>query len=130
MSSKYRLQVLQNKWQFKQRIKPLDEKLDFLHVNQIRFFEEAKYIFSRVHCLQLAILDDYYKFVNNVSRLRLRSVNDDKLYQPLYKKKSCQNSIKYKRVRTWNSLPKNIKTLSFVKFKKRCRQYVKNSMNN
>ena len=113
-------------WQFKQRIKPLYEKYDFLYINQIHFFEVTKFIYYSVHCLQPAIFDDYYKFVTNVSRHCLRSVNDDKLDLPLFKKKSRQNSIKYKGVKIWNSLPKNIRTLSFVKFKKSCRQYVKN----
>ena len=113
-------------WQFKQRIKPLYEKYDFLYINQIHFFEVAKFIYYSVHCLQPAIFDDYYKFVTNISRHCLRSVNDDKLYLPFFKKKSRQNSIKYKGVKIWNSLPKNIRILSFVKFKKSCRQYVKN----
>ena len=95
-----RLQAQQNKClrvidgrQFKQRIKPLYEKYDFLNIIQIYFFEVAYFC---VHRLQPATFDDYYKFVTNVSRHRLRSVNDDKLYLPFFKKKSGQNSIKYK----------------------------------
>ena len=128
-----RLQVLQNKclrviegWQFKQKIKPLYEKYDFLNINQIHFFEVAKFMYYTVHRLQPAIFDDYFKFVTSVSRHRLRSVNDDKLYLPFFKNKSGQNLIKFKGVKIWNSLPKNIRTLSLVKFKKSCRQYVKN----
>ena len=88
-----RFQVLQNKclrvidvWQFKQRIKPLHEKNDFININQIYFFEIAKCMFYCVHCLQPAIFDDYYKFVTIVSRHRLINVNDDKLYLPFFKK--------------------------------------------
>ena len=115
-----RLQVLQNKclrvndgWQFKQKIKPLYEKYDFLNINQIHFFEAAKFMYYCVHRPQPAIFDDYYKFVTNVSRYRLSSVNDDKLYLPLFKKKSGQNSIKYKGVKIWNSLPKTLKLFPF-----------------
>ena len=120
-----RLQVLQNKclrvideWQFKQRIKPLDEKYDFFNINQIHFFEVAKVMYFCVHRLQSAIFDDYYKLVTNVSRHSLRSVIDDKLYLLFFKKKSDQNSIIYKGVKIWNSLPKNMRTFFFVKFKK------------
>ena len=60
-----------------------------------------------VHRLQPVIFDDYYKFVTDVSRHHLRSVNDDKLYlYTLFRKKSGQNSIKYKGVKMWDSLPK------------------------
>ena len=130
-----RLQVLQNKcprviegWQFKQKIKPLYEKYDFLNINQIHFFEVAKFMYYNVYRLQPAIFDDYFKFVTSVSRHRLRSVNDDKFYLPFFKHKSGQNSIKFKGVKIWNSLPKNIRTLSLAKFKKSCRQYVKNNI--
>ena len=130
-----RLQVLQNKclrvaegWQFKQRIKALYEKYDFLNIIQIHFFEVAKFMYYCVRRLQPAIFDDYFKFVTNISRHRLRSVNDDKLYLLFFKNKSGQNSIKFKGVKIWNSLPKNIRTLFFVKFKKSCRQYVKNNI--
>ena len=58
-----------------------------------------------VHRLQPAIFDDYYQFVTNVSSHLLRSVNDDKLYLTLLKKKSGQNSVKYKGVKILNSLP-------------------------
>ena len=128
-----RLQVLQKKclrvikgWQFKQKIKPLYEKYDFLNINQIHFFKVAKIMYYSVHRLQPAIFDDYFKFVSSVSRHRLRSVNDDKLYLPFFKNKSGQNSIKFKGVKIWNSLPKNIRTLPLVKFKKSCHQYAKN----
>ena len=57
----------------------------FLNINQIHFFEEAKFMYYCVHRLQTAIFDDYYKFVTNVSRHRLRSVNDDKLHLPVFK---------------------------------------------
>ena len=47
-----RLQVQQNKrfrvidgWQLKQRIKPLCEKNDFVHINQIHFCEVAKFMY-------------------------------------------------------------------------------------
>ena len=130
-----RLQVLQNKclrviegWQIKQRIKPLYEKHDFLNINQIHFFGVAKFMYYCVHRLQPAIFDDYFKSVTTVSRHRLRSVNDDKLYLPFFKNKSSQNSIKFKGVKIWNSLPKNIRTLSLAKFKMSCRQYVKNNI--
>ena len=112
--------------QLKQRIKPLYEKYDFLNINQIHFYEVAKLKYYCVHRLEPAIFDDCYKFVTNVRRHRLRSVDDEKLYLPLFKKKPRQNSIKYKGVKIWNSLPKNIRTLCFMKFKKSCRQYVKN----
>ena len=129
-----RPQVLQNKcfgvvddWQLKQRIKPLYKKYDFLNINQIHFYQVAKFMYDCMHRLQPAIFDDYYISVTNVSRHRLRSVNDDKLYLPPSKKKSGRNSIKYKGVKIWNSLPKKtLKTLFFVKFKKSCHQYVKN----
>ena len=49
-----------------------------------------------VYRLQPAIFDDYFKFVTSVSRHRLRSVNDDKLYLPFFKNKSGQNSINLK----------------------------------
>ena len=130
-----RLQVLQNKclrviegWQFEQKTKPLYEKYDFLNINQIHFFEVAKFMYYNVYRLQPAIFDDYFKFVTSVSRHRLRSVNDDKLCLPFFKNKSGQNSIKFKGVKIWNSLPKNIRTLSLAKFKKSCRQYVKNNI--
>ena len=65
-----RLQVPQNKclrviegWQFKQRIKPLYEKYDFLNITQIHF-EVTKFMYYCVHRLQPAIFDGYYKFVN------------------------------------------------------------------
>ena len=45
--------------QFKQRIKPLYEKYDFLNINQIHFFEVAKFMYYCVHHLQTAIFDDY-----------------------------------------------------------------------
>ena len=102
--------------QFKQRIKPLYEDYEFLNINQIYFYEVAKFMYCCVHRPQRAIFDDCYKFVTNVSGHRLRSMNDDKLYLPLFKKKSGQNSIKYKGVKIWNLLPKNIRTFSFVKF--------------
>ena len=130
-----RLHVLQNKclrvidgWQLNQTLKPLYEKYGFLNINQIHFYEVALVMCYCVHCLQPAIFDDYYKFVTNVSRHRLRSVNGDKLYLPLFEEKSGQNSIKYKRVKICNSWPKNIRTLSLVKFKKSYRQNVKNNI--
>ena len=88
----------------------------------------AKFIYYCVHRLQPAIFDDYYKFVTNVSKHCLRSVNDDKLYyiSTHIKKKSGQNLIKYNGVKIWNFLSKSIKTLSFAKFKKSCRLFVKN----
>ena len=55
-------------WQFKQRIKPLYEKYDFLNFNPIHFCEVAKFMNYFVHRLQAAIFDGYYKFVTNVSR--------------------------------------------------------------
>ena len=99
------LQVLQNKclrviegWQFKQRIRPVYKKYDFLNTNQIHFFEVAKFMYYCVHRLQPTIFDDYYKFMTNVSRHRLKSVNDNKLYLPLFKNKFGQNSIEYKGI--------------------------------
>ena len=110
-----RLQVLQNKclrvidgWQFKQRIKSLYEKYDFLHINQIDFFEVVKFMYCCEHRLEPAIFDDYYKFVTNVSRHRLRSVNDNKLYLPLFKKKLGQNLINYKGVKISNFYQKTL----------------------
>ena len=82
---------------------------------QIHFFEVPKFIYYCLHSLQPAIFDDYSKFVANVSRHRLRSVDDHKLYLPLFKKEFGQNLIKHKGVKIWNSLSKNIRTLSFVK---------------
>ena len=78
------------------------------------------------HCVRRQkreVFDDYYNFVSNVSRHHLRSVNDDKLYLPLFKKKSGQNSIKYKEIEMWNSLPKNVKILNFGNLKEKL--YVK-----
>ena len=77
-------------WQFKQKIKPLYEKYNFLNINQIYFFEAAKFIYYCVHRLQPAIFQDYYKLVTNVSGQRLKSVNDYKLCLPLFEKKSGQ----------------------------------------
>ena len=65
-------------------------------------------------------------FISFFFSRRMRSVNDDKVHPPLLKKKSGQNLLKFKEVKIWNYLPTNIKTLFFVKFKKSCRQYVKN----
>ena len=46
----------------------LYEKYDFLNIYEIHFYEEAKFMHYCVPHLQPAIFDDYYKFVNNVSR--------------------------------------------------------------
>ena len=46
--------------QFKQRIKPLYEDYEFLNINQIYFYEVAKFMYCCVHRPQRAIFDDYY----------------------------------------------------------------------
>ena len=35
----------QMSWQLKQRTKPLDEKYDFFNINQIHFYEVAKFMY-------------------------------------------------------------------------------------
>ena len=77
-------------WQLEQRIKPLYENYDFLNINQIHFHEVAKFKYYCVHHLEPVIFDDCYKFVTNVRRHRLRSVDDEKLYLSLFKTKPSQ----------------------------------------
>jgi len=68
--------------------------------------------------------DNYFNLVKDTSNYATRSANKNYFCPPLYKTRRGQKSIKYLRVKIWNSIPEKMQDLTFPKFKKAYRSFL------
>ena len=87
----------------------------------LKFHDVCKYKLAKfMHHVQNKTLPtplmNFFDDVKNDLNLNTRSRTREKLKVPLFKSSKTQKSVKYQGVTLWNSLPLNLKKLSFRKF--------------
>ena len=77
----------------------------------------AKFVYKYVHNMLPSQFSNYFSYTYNIhSHETLNSISKA---MPLtrYSTNRNQNSVTYKRVKIWNSIPNHLKSFSFRKFK-------------
>ena len=99
--------------------KPLNQKNEILDVKRMTKFEAPKIMHNHLHNVLPPVFDNYFNKVVNTHNqcTRFANVSTD-LGVPLFKTKRTQQSIKYAGVKLWNSIPSELRDLSFKQFNK------------
>lgn len=125
------LQILQNKGmriilkvnQYT-RIEVMLDALKFMNINQRLVYLNVVFIYKIIHKLLPEYMFNKIKFVRDIHQYNTRSVND--IYVMRAKKTSTQNSLFYKGLVLYNSLPMSLKSIVTIKaFKRELSEYVK-----
>ena len=97
-------------------VSPLYNKLGILKLAKIHQLEVAKVM----HCINAKKHPPsliYFQKSGLSHSYSTRTVSSSQLHIPLFKTIKLQKSFLYQGVRIWNSIPSNIKLLSYPKFK-------------
>ena len=125
------LQILQNKAEravvgahYHDSAKPILVNLQILQIDDLFKFEIAIFVLKWNRNSVPIFFSNCFKKTSDVSkRITRQSTKSSNLYIPRYRSNRLQRSIKYQRVKVWNSIPENIKKLSENIFKKQLKEY-------
>lgn len=127
-----RLQIQQNKimrlilkCKRDANIQTMLDKLNWPSVYQLILINVFILIYKVINNMLPRYLSSYVKYVHQCHDRNLRNRHHIRL--PNRTKRKTQNSIFYKGVYMYNSIPLNIKTLNFKQFKIKIIEYVKNA---
>ena len=95
---------------------PLNYKFKVLKFHDIYKYELAKFMHHVQNKTLPTPLLNFFDDVKNGLNLNTKSRTREKLKVALFKSSRTQKSVKYQGVTLWNSLPLNLKKLSFQKF--------------
>ena len=119
-----KLNILQNKavkliggGNYLDRATPYYSKLNILKLPDLHKLEIAKFVHRFMHNTLPQTFFNFFTKVGHVNTRTTRSSNHNNLYTPCYKTNSIQQSIKYQRVKVWNSIPVEIQNLPKSRFK-------------
>ena len=100
-----------------QRVTPFFVLHDELKLIDLFRLKTAKFMNKFMHNKLPSSFSNYFmKTFNIFSRIARTSCNSNKLYIPKFSSTRLQRCIKYHGVKTWNSIPTEIRKLSFTKF--------------
>ena len=111
-----------------QNILPLYQKFNLLNPQHLHKFEIAKFIHNQINQRLSPNFNNYSTLAKFSHSRQTRTTASLNLIIPLYQTKRTQQSIKYSGAKIWNSIPNNIKDLSFRKFLKESKEILLNSL--
>ena len=118
-----KLQTIQNKairaisdsgWNV--HVTPLYYEHKILKVNDIYKIESAKFMHKYVNKKLPDYFQNYFNKVSGNHGYSTRAATNDDLIIPFFRTNRCQKSFKYQGSKLWNSLPKNMTKLGYIKF--------------
>ena len=110
---------------FRNSVKPLYVQYKILQIDDLYKLEVAKMVYCCIHNKAQSSFLNYFNKITGVSqRLTRASSNTDMLYIPLCKSNRLQRCIKYRGVKIWNSIPKEIRDTSHKSFKRRYKNFL------
>jgi len=126
-----KLQVLQNKAiriiigaNYYDNVDLAYMKLKILKIVDLVKYETAKFVYCCLHNKSPPSFKNYFFKVRHVSKTPTRlSTTENTLCIPRYRSNRLQRGIKYQGVKTWNSIPIEIKSRPYNSFKKRCKGF-------
>ena len=129
------IQILQNKvlriinkstWKDRVTINALHKSLNILKIADIYNFELSKFMYL-YHTQSLPeIFDPYFLPIEQAHHYNTRSKSNQNYYLNSVRKNSGKKSIKFLGVKMWNQIPPTIKSYTFYRYKKECRQILIN----
>ena len=129
------IQILQNKvlriinkstWKDRVTINALHKSLNILKIADIYNFELSKFMYL-YHTQSLPeIFDPYFLPIEQAHHYNTRSKSNQNYYLNSERKNSGKKSIKFLGVKMWNQIPLTIKSYTFYRFKKECKQILIN----
>ena len=103
--------------------------LKFLKLNKLHLYEVGKIMYNLYHKQHPYNLNQYFSKSNVRHSRPTRCSSSHMLTIPLMKTTKLQQSFLYQGVKTWNSIPHNIKNSSFSKFKSDSKQFFLTTFN-
>ena len=108
----------------KNRITPQYRHLGILKLNDLYIYEIAKFMCQYVHNMLPSQFNNYFSFTHNIHSHETRNSTSKAMTLTCYSTNRNQNSIKYKGVKIWNSIPSHLKSFSFQKFKHEYKKFL------
>ena len=108
----------------KDRITPQYRHLAILKLNDLRIYEIAKFIYQYVHNVLSSQFNNYFSYTHNIHFHETRNSTSKAMKLTRYATNRYENSIKYKEVKIWNSIPNYLKSFSFRKFKHEYKKFL------
>ena len=90
--------------------------IKILKVNDIYKIESAKFMHKYVNNKLPDYFQNYFNKVSGNHGYSTRAATNDDLIIPFFRTNRCQKSFKYQGSKLWNSLPKNMTKLGYIKF--------------
>ena len=120
----YKIQRLQNKAiriitnsNARASANPLYRKLGILKVSDLYKFEIAKIMYQHSKQSLPSCFSAFFDNLNDIHNQRTRATEKKNLYLPKFSTICCQKSIRYQGVKIWNTLPVELRNLTFKQFK-------------
>ena len=98
-------------------ITPKFHKLGILKICDLYTYEIAKIMHHHSTQTLPSSLSSLFTKISNIHRRYTRSVAHNDLYLPKFSNNRYQNSIRYKGVKIWNSIPCDLRNQPYPKFK-------------
>ena len=98
-------------------ITPEFHKLGILKICDLYTYETAKIMHHHSTQTLPSSLSSLFANISNIHRRNTRSVAHNDLHLPKFSTNRCQNSIRYKGVKIWNSTPCDLRNEPYPKFK-------------
>ena len=130
------LQILQNKavkilsnGKWSEHVTPYYYQNKILKLEDLILFETAKLMHQQLSGSLPTPTKSYFSRTNTVHNHYTRSSSNNSLVTPTFTSVRTQRSLKYVGLKIWNSIPQNIKTLSYARFQKELKIYYLNKYN-
>ena len=108
------------------RIIPQYRHLAILKLNNLCIYVRkiAEFMHQYVHNMLPSKFNNYFSFTHNIHSHETRNSTSKTMTLARYSTNRNQNSIKYKGVKIWNSIPNHLNSFSFQKFKHEYKKFL------
>ena len=114
-------QIVDCHWQ--SNANPCYAQLNILKLNNLYTHEIAKLMFKYAHKTTPIAFSSFFTPVISIhTRITRLASYSNNLYLPRYKTNKLQKSFKFQGIKIWNSIPNDLRKLSFNQFKMKCKK--------
>ena len=108
-------------------MKPIYDEMNILQFHDIYRLEVGKLMYKFKNDILPENFQNYFKYVSTIHNHNTRTTANLSMYPIRPNTKFSKNTLKYKGVEVWNSIPVNLKRLPSVKsFSRQMKTYILN----